>query len=320
MKKDRMKSLVIRMLLEREASGYQIIKELSLKGLEARRNYVYRVLAKMERDGSIGGRWASSESGPRKHIYALTQQGEKEFQVSLRDSLDFLMGSFNHFNRRIRDISPVIEGSKALLGSMRVPIRNSNKTRMIIATGGYDPMICYPYEFFAIAEILTESTIYVVRPPGSPMGESRKNLLIMDGFRHDLPFKEGFADYLFLEGFPKYVPEERTIRECSRVLKASGHLIIRLVDELIEERLPRFPHFGSYVSKLFYDLNGQDKVVNLAEVKELLARYFATRGEAQAVGDLFLYASGKHASADTGERMKERVPKAAPLGSAGRAG
>jgi DNA-binding PadR family transcriptional regulator len=307
LKKDRMKVLIIRMLLEREASGYQIIKELSSKGLKSRPNYTYRILSEMEKEGSIKGRWAPSKSGPRKHIYSLTEQGQKEFRASVKDSLDLLMGAFTHFNRGIRDVFPVIQGSRMLLDSMGVPIKNSTETKMVIATGGYDPMICYPYEFYAIAEILSDSTIYLVKPPSSQMGESNRNLVVMDGLRSSLPFKDNFADYMFLEGFPKYVSEEKTVKECSRVLKPDGHLIIRLVDELIEERLPKFPHFGSYVSKLFYDMNGQDKVVSVAEVNELLGRYFASQNEAQAVGDLFLYASAKRSLVPSESPAEERI-------------
>lgn len=294
MKKDRLKLLIVRMLLDKEANGYQIIKELSSKGVRSRPNYIYRILSEMERDGSIKGKWAPNRLGPRKHMYSLTEQGEKEFRASVKDSLDLLMGAFAHFNQGIRDMSPVIQGTRMLLDSMKVPIRNSNDTRMVIATGGYDPMICYPYEFYAVAEILSHATVYLVKPPSSPMGESWRNLVVMDGLRSSLPFKDDFADYMFLEGFPKYVSEERTVKECSRVLKPDGYLIIRLVDELIEERLPKLPHFGSYVSKLFYDMNGQDKVISLAHVKELLNQYFASQEATQAVGDLFLYASKKN--------------------------
>lgn len=307
MKKDRIKLLIIRMLLDREANGYQIIKELSSKSVRARSNYVYRILSEMERDGSINGRWAPNKAGPKKHMYSLTEEGQKEFRDSVKDSLDLLMGAFTHFNLGIRDVSPVTRGSRMMLSSMGIPVRNSKDTKMVIATGGYDPMICYPYEFHAIAEILSQATIYVVKPPNSSMGESKRNLVVMDGLRHSMPFRDDFTDYLFLEGFPKHVPEERTVKECARVLKPEGCLVIRLVDELIEERVPKFPHFGSYVSKLFYDLNGQDKLVGLANVKDLLGRHFVSQNELQTAGDLFLYASMKKAQVPTEPRTEERI-------------
>ena len=308
LKKDRLKMLITRMVLEREVNGYEVVKELSLKGIQLRSNYVYKVLLEMERDGQIKGRWLANRNGPRKHVYSLTDHGLKEFRLLIKDSLDLLMRAFNHVNVGFGDRLSVAGNTKAVLKSLGVPIRSSKDLKVVFAIAGYDPLICYPSDFYAASEIFPDAAIHIVKPPEVILGESKRNLTLLDGFRHDMPFKDDFADYLILEGFPKYVSEERTIRECIRVLKPEGHLIIRVLDVMIEEKAPSFPHFGDYVSKLFYDLDGRDRMISIERVANTLTRQFAQTNETRVSGSTFLYAVGKkRAEIVTGLRESRRT-------------
>ena len=308
LKKDRLKMLITRMVLERDVNGYEVVKELSLKGIHLRSNYVYKVLLEMERDGLIKGRWVLNKNGPKKHLYSLTDGGLKEFRLLIKDSLDLLMRAFNHVNVGFGDPMSLAGNIKAVLKSLGVPIRSSKDLKVVFAIAGYDPLICYPSDFYAASEIFPGAAIHIVKPPEVVMGEAKRNLTLLDGFRHDMPFKDDFSDYLILEGFPKYVSEDSTIKECMRVMKPEGHLIIRVLDMMIEERAPSFPHFGDYVSKLFYDLDGRDRMISIQQVANTLTRNFTQIRETQVSGSTFLYAVGKkRAEVVTGLRAFRRT-------------
>lgn len=134
--------------------------------------------------------------------------------------------------------------------------------------------------------------------------------MFLDGWRHDMPLKDGFADYLMLEGFPKEAPEEEVVSECLRVLKDDGHLIIRHPGVMTAERRPKFTTFGEFASRLFYDFSEQDRVVSTGRVKELLSSRCREIRDAENRGNVVIYASGRigpRSAARTGEtKIKSR--------------
>jgi len=132
-------------------------------------------------------------------------------------------------------------------------------------------------------EAFPDASISVVKPPGTTsFGEGRPNLTFLEGRRHDMPLKDGFADYLMLEGFPRGVSEEDTILECVRVLKSDGHLIIRVPNVMTEEKKPKFSNLAEFASRLFYDFSGQDRIISIEHVKQILSRH---SGKVKDLGD-----------------------------------
>jgi pyruvate-formate lyase-activating enzyme len=85
-------------------------------------------------------------------------------------------------------------------------------------------------------------------------------MTFLDGRRHDMPLKDGYADYLMVEGFPKSASEEEPVSECLRVLKKrDGHLIIRIPSVMTIEKKPNFSNLAEFSSKMFYNFSNKEK-------------------------------------------------------------
>lgn len=67
---------ILKILKEKSTSGSEIQKILSEKyGFEVQLPIVYGLLRKMEHIGLLISQWDTSESGPAKRIYTITEEG-----------------------------------------------------------------------------------------------------------------------------------------------------------------------------------------------------------------------------------------------------
>jgi DNA-binding PadR family transcriptional regulator len=58
--------------------GYELRRELDLRGVSLDPAVLYRSLRDMENSGLITSRWIHSETGPRRRVYEITGSGQAE--------------------------------------------------------------------------------------------------------------------------------------------------------------------------------------------------------------------------------------------------
>jgi poly-beta-hydroxybutyrate-responsive repressor len=77
LKGDLLSSSLLAYLRQWNAYGYQLVRELGKAGME---NFdsttVYRTLRQLEKAGLVSSFWDTSESGPARRMYAITNAGE----------------------------------------------------------------------------------------------------------------------------------------------------------------------------------------------------------------------------------------------------
>ena len=298
MKKSGIANLITRIVLHRELSGYDIYREMLAKGVQIRPNYAYMILTEMRSKGLLSARWVESQRGPRRHLYSLSEKGREEFRQMLRDSLTVMMDAYVQANLKARDGADHANSIKSSFDRYGVP-HPGRGDRVVIATPPFDPLICLPLGFRVMSEIFPSSSIVVVKPPGVRFYDDRPNVTFLDGQRHDMPLKDGFADYLMLEGFPREASVKDTIRECARVLKENGHFILRVPKVMTEEQTPKFTNFAEFTMKQYYDVLEQDRKLSLENLRILLSEYFEKQKEAEIRGIVIFYATCRKSSVAT---------------------
>lgn len=81
---DLLSSSLLAYLRRWNAYGYQLVQELGKAGME---NFdsttVYRTLRQLEKAGLVSSFWDTSESGPARRRYAITQAGETFLELCL---------------------------------------------------------------------------------------------------------------------------------------------------------------------------------------------------------------------------------------------
>ena len=69
--------ILLLMLRQWSSYGYQLMEKMSTFGLAAMNpGTFYRTLRQMEKDGMVSSNWDTSEGGPARRVYSITDVGE----------------------------------------------------------------------------------------------------------------------------------------------------------------------------------------------------------------------------------------------------
>ncbi len=91
--------VILLMLREWNSYGYELMEKMSAFGLSTMNpGTFYRTLRQMEKDGIVSSSWDTSEAGPAKRVYSITQAGEA-YLTFWAESLDQYQKMMNSFFR-----------------------------------------------------------------------------------------------------------------------------------------------------------------------------------------------------------------------------
>lgn len=77
--------------------GYELMEKMTALGMASMNpGTFYRILRKMETDGMVSSRWDTSEGGPARRVYSITDAGEAYLKYWV-DSLDQYQKMMNVF-------------------------------------------------------------------------------------------------------------------------------------------------------------------------------------------------------------------------------
>jgi len=69
--------ILLLMLREWSSYGYELMEKMATFGVHAlNAGTFYRTLRQMEKDGMVSSRWNTSEGGPARRMYSITEAGE----------------------------------------------------------------------------------------------------------------------------------------------------------------------------------------------------------------------------------------------------
>jgi PadR family transcriptional regulator PadR len=91
--------VLLLMLREWSSYGYELMEKMSTFGLTAMNpGTFYRTLRQMEKDGMVSSSWDTSEGGPARRVYSITEAGESYLNY-WAESLDQYQRMMNTFFR-----------------------------------------------------------------------------------------------------------------------------------------------------------------------------------------------------------------------------
>lgn len=255
-------------------------------GIGSGHNYVYMILSEMEKRGALSGRWEGNRTRrPSRHFYSLSIKGKQELDMKVRDAIDLIMALF---------LSRAPMGSpktfKSICSKLGAPLPRG---RFVIAASDCNPAVSLQLYAHRLIGDLPGANVYLVKPPELRILEQPTGATVLDGRRDNLPFKDGFADSLFLLGIPSYSSAEETVEECTRVLNRNGSMLVKQPNTLTTDRAPRHIAGYEYFGKLFYEIYDRDKTVSIKELIKLLSDHFNSVRDGVFGGSTWLYAHGK---------------------------
>jgi len=89
--------IVLLMLREWSSYGYELMEKMAAFGLNTMNaGTFYRTLRQMEKDGMVHSSWETSEGGPARRMYSITEAGEAYLKL-WAESLDQYQRMMNTF-------------------------------------------------------------------------------------------------------------------------------------------------------------------------------------------------------------------------------
>jgi PadR family transcriptional regulator, regulatory protein PadR len=95
--KNWMVPIVLLMLREWSSYGYELMEKMAKYGLNTMNaGTFYRTLRQMEKDGMVSSSWDTSEGGPARRVYSITEAGENylKFWASSLEHYQKMMNTF----------------------------------------------------------------------------------------------------------------------------------------------------------------------------------------------------------------------------------
>jgi len=89
--------VVLLMLRQWSSYGYELMEKMAAFGLNAMNaGTFYRTLRQMEKDGMVSSSWDTSEAGPARRVYSITEAGEAylKFWAESLDQYQRMMDTF----------------------------------------------------------------------------------------------------------------------------------------------------------------------------------------------------------------------------------
>ena len=89
--------VLLLMLREWSSYGYELMEKLAAFGFSTMNvGTFYRTLRQMEKDGMVSSTWDTSEGGPARRVYSITQAGEEylKFWAQSLDQYQRMMDTF----------------------------------------------------------------------------------------------------------------------------------------------------------------------------------------------------------------------------------
>ena len=98
--------VLLLMLREWSSYGYELMEKLTTFGLGTMNpGTFYRTLRQMEKDGMVSSRWDTSEGGPARRVYSITEAGE--------NYLKFWASSLEHYQKMMNTFFRLYTGQPA---------------------------------------------------------------------------------------------------------------------------------------------------------------------------------------------------------------
>ncbi len=96
------------LLIDQKSShGYELVERMEEFGISAKdQTFIYRILRMLEMNGLVESKWDTSDPGPAKHVYSITEDGKK----TLKNLIEELKNSMEMYQKVINIYEKIDNG------------------------------------------------------------------------------------------------------------------------------------------------------------------------------------------------------------------
>jgi len=250
MKKHEMKIAILKVLLYKELHGYDIRRQLSIRGVSSQLSYIYQVLSEMRKEGLIKSIWLKGPNGLKRKVYSLDTSGLQELQAVCKNLVDSVHEFYIDYLARLPPEKWILKWEKMITDIIQTA---ENKTIIFIAAKPY-ALKAYQYALEYTSD-KTGRDVYLITDKSIDFNLNLNNLVIMNGKHTDIPLKRDFADAVIACDPPKPGALLEAVAEFHRVVKKGG--VVAMGYPNIEEQEDPLT-IGAFIERIQYGLEKSD--------------------------------------------------------------
>lgn len=86
MKMNPLFTVTLLLIAQKPSHGYELVEKMEGFGISAKdQTFIYRILKMLEMNGLVESKWDTSNPGPAKHVYNITEDGKKILKGLIED-------------------------------------------------------------------------------------------------------------------------------------------------------------------------------------------------------------------------------------------
>jgi DNA-binding PadR family transcriptional regulator len=251
MKKDDLKTSILKILMLRELHGYEIGKHLASKGESGQMSYIYQILSEMKNEGLIKKIWLKGLAGPKRKVYSLDTGGWQELQATLRKLVDDVHEFYMDYLARLPPEKWLLKWERMITDI--IPDL-SKKTIVFVTTRPNIKAYQFALEYYCEK---IKGDCYLITNKSELLNLYMKNLVVMNGDHANIPLRKDFVDIVIAFDPPKPEVLSDSIREFCRIINDEGVAAIGYPN--IEEQEDPLT-VGAFIERIQYGLDKYESI------------------------------------------------------------
>jgi len=219
MRTPELKTIILRMMGEREVYGYEIHRELEQRNIVVGIGRLYSILAEMKNEDLLKDRWERSQSGPKRRVYKISKKGIKEREKILMGAIRTVHDFYVEY---LNSLQPENSPFNIISGVLAKTLpKNSNIGYAATTFSGPLRKILNH-----LRNDVPDGKKYAISPHASELNLEFDDVFVVEGTFEDIPMKDNHLDLLVVTGSISSNCLVACLSEWSRVLTNDGVLAI----------------------------------------------------------------------------------------------
>ncbi len=228
MRTPELKKVILRSVGNREFYGYEIHKQLEERGINIGIGRLYSILTDMRKEGYLDDRWEKSQSGPKRRVYRIAEQGESAREEILVEAIKTVHEFYTDYLFDLpKESSAFNKISEVLLENL------PSSANMAYATTRFSKPIRKIME--SLQEISPDGKIYAINQKSNDLDIGIKNVSVIDGTIEDIPMKDHFLDLLMITGNIDQDCLNSCLQEWQRAINQKGTVALVIPTALLAD-------------------------------------------------------------------------------------
>jgi len=265
MRKNEIRTDVLRMLMHNKLHGYEIYKILTSKGFKIDVGRLYKLLNEMQEKNVVESQWKNSSRGPKKRVYQISVKGKEALHKILLNASRIVHQFYNDY---LMNLPPKLNALNVICEQITRHL--NGKGRIAYLTLRYSKI----QEKFVeiLLNTLTKGMLYLVKPPSVKIDLTHNKLSFLDGDYNNIPLKDDFLDLLVIIITPPFDYLETSLIEWNRVVGRG--VVALLIPSIFIKQISDPMTIGDFIEKHEHMTLEHSNVIDYKLLKGRLAKFF----------------------------------------------